>query len=111
VRTSVSCGRTEVQYPLLRACSTSAALIAAGNHTHVRTHLTSSDPAYLYTYVYLYMREGEGCGYFRNPALKRGFRVNGFTKTVTPHLRSIGPNVQRHMAYLADIDIVAGFAS
>jgi hypothetical protein len=38
---------TEVEYPLLRACSTSAAIIAAGKHTHVRTHRTSSDPAYL----------------------------------------------------------------
>ena len=38
---------TEVKYPLLRACSTSAALMAAGKHTHVRTHRTSSDPAYL----------------------------------------------------------------
>jgi hypothetical protein len=26
---------TEVKYPLLRACSTSAALMAAGKHTHV----------------------------------------------------------------------------
>ena len=30
---------------------------------------------------------------------KKNIRVNGFTKTVTLHLRSIGPNVQRHMAY------------
>jgi len=37
---------TEVD-PLLRACSSSAALTAAGLHTHVRTHRTSSDPAYL----------------------------------------------------------------
>ncbi len=33
---------------------------------------------------------------------KKNFRVNGFTKTVTLHLRSIGPNVQRHMAHFAD---------
>jgi hypothetical protein len=112
---------TEVKYPLLRACSSSAALTAAGLHTHVRSHRTSSDPAYLHTYVYLYMkREEEECCYFRNPGLKRkNFRVtvslkprprnpglkglsgNGFTKTVTPHLRSIVPNVQRHMAYFA----------
>ena len=39
--------------------------------------------------------------FFRNPGLKRIFRVNGFTKTVTLRLRSIGPNVQRHMAYFA----------
>jgi hypothetical protein len=39
--------RTKVEYPLLRACSTSAALMTAGKHTHVRTHRTSSDPAYL----------------------------------------------------------------
>ncbi len=38
---------TKVEYPLLRACSSSAALRAAGLHTHVRTHRTSSDPAYL----------------------------------------------------------------
>ena len=30
---------------------------------------------------------------------KKNFRVNGFTATL--HLRSIGPNVQRHMAYFA----------
>ena len=46
---------TEVEYPLLCACSSSAALRAAGLHTHVRTHRTSSDPAYLHTYVYLYI--------------------------------------------------------
>ncbi len=38
---------TEVEYPLLRACRSSAALRAAGLHTHVRTHRTSSDPTYL----------------------------------------------------------------
>jgi hypothetical protein len=38
---------TEVQYSLLRECRTSAAFIAAGKHTHARTHRTSSDPAYL----------------------------------------------------------------
>ena len=32
---------------------------------------------------------------------KKNFRVNGFIKTVTLRLRSIGPNVQRHMAYFA----------
>ena len=69
---------TGVKYPLLRACSSSAALRAAGLHTHhdthVRTHRTSSDPAYLHTYVYLYMkREEEECCYFRNPGLKRPF--------------------------------------
>ena len=31
----------------------------------------------------------------------KNFRINGFSKTVTLHLRSIGPNVQRHMAYFA----------
>ena len=36
---------------------------------------------------------------------KKNFRVNGFTKTVTPHLRSIVPNVQRHMAYFAVLDL------
>jgi hypothetical protein len=50
---------TEVKYPLLRACSSSAVLTAAGLHTHVRTHRTSSDPAYLHTYVYLYMKREE----------------------------------------------------
>jgi hypothetical protein len=65
---------TEVKYPLLRACSSSAALTAAGLHTHVRTHQTSSDSAYLHTYVYLYMkREEEECCYFRTPGLKRTF--------------------------------------
>ena len=32
---------------------------------------------------------------------KKNFRVNGFTKTVTLHLRSIVPKIQRHMAYFA----------
>ena len=32
---------------------------------------------------------------------KKIFWVNGITKTVDPHLRSMVPNVQRHMAYLA----------
>jgi hypothetical protein len=36
----------------------------------------------------------------RNPGIK-GLSGNGFTKTVTPHLRSIVPNVQRRMAYFA----------
>ena len=50
---------TEVEYPLLRACSSSAALRAAGLHTHVRTHRTSNDPVYLHTYVYCTLkREG-----------------------------------------------------
>ena len=33
---------------------------------------------------------------------KKNFRIKGFTKTVTPHLRSIVPNVQ-HMAYFAHL--------
>ena len=33
--------------PLLRACSSSTALTVVGLHTHIRTHRTSSDPAYL----------------------------------------------------------------
>jgi hypothetical protein len=32
---------------------------------------------------------------------KMGFRVTVSLKTVTPNLRSIVPNVQRHMAYFA----------
>jgi hypothetical protein len=62
----------------------------------------------LHTYVYLYMREGkEGCCHFRNPGLKRTLERTWkvkplpFTKTVTQHLRSVVPNVQRHMAYFA----------
>ena len=38
---------TKVEYPLLRACSSSTSLTAVGLHTHVRTHRTSSDSAYL----------------------------------------------------------------
>ena len=111
---------TGVKYPLLRACSSSAALRAAGLHTHVRTHRTSSDPAYLHNVrLLVHFREEEDSCYFRNPGPKKDFRVtaslkprprnpglkglsgNGFTRTVTPHLRSIVPNVQRHMAYFA----------
>ena len=32
---------------------------------------------------------------------KKGLSGDGFAKTVTSHLRSIVPNVQRHMAYFA----------
>jgi hypothetical protein len=96
------CEGTEVEYPLLRACSSSAALTAAGLHTHVRTHRTSSDPAYLYvTFICTLREEEEGCRYFRNPSLKRTFGLTVSLKTVTPHLRSIVPNVQRHVAYFA----------
>jgi hypothetical protein len=70
---------------LLRACSSSAAFRAAGLHTHVRTHRTSSDPAYLHTYVYWYMKGEEGeCCYFWNPDLKKNFRVTASLKTATP---------------------------
>ena len=31
----------------------------------------------------------------------KGLSGNGFTKAVTPHLRSIVPKIQRHMAYFA----------
>ena len=33
---------------------------------------------------------------------EQDFPVNGFTKTVTPHLRSIVRHVKRHMAYFAN---------
>jgi hypothetical protein len=36
---------------------------------------------------------------------KKNFRINGFTKTVAPHLRSIVPNVQRHMTYFASLSL------
>ena len=45
-------GATEVEHPLLRACSTSAAIIAAGKHTHVRKHRTSSDISTLRLFVH-----------------------------------------------------------
>jgi hypothetical protein len=42
------------------------------------------------------MREAdEGWLIFPESGPKKTFRVNDFTKTVTLHLRSIGPNVQR----------------
>ena len=52
---------TEVEYPLLRACNSSGALTVAGLHTHVRTHRTSSDSAYLYVKFICTFREEEGC--------------------------------------------------
>ena len=68
---------TEVEYSLLRACSTSAALMAAGKHTHVRTHRTSSDPAHLRRKVYLYMREEErGILLFPDSGPKKGLSGN-----------------------------------
>ena len=61
---------TEVEYPLLRACSSSAALRAAGLHTHVRTHRTSSDPAYLIkSGLLVHFREE------RNVAIAEGSRL------------------------------------
>ena len=39
---------------------------------------------------------------FTESGPKKGLSGNGFTKTVTPHLRSIVPNVQRHMASLPE---------
>ena len=53
-------------------------------HTHVRTHRTSSDPAYLHTYVYLYMkREEEECYMllFPESGPKKNFRVTASLKT------------------------------
>ena len=76
--------------PLLRACSSSAALRAAELHTHVRTHRTSSDPAYLHTYVHCTdMKREEDSFYFRNPGLKRtrGFSGNGPSKNRDPGIR------------------------
>jgi hypothetical protein len=59
---------------LLRACSSSEASTATGLHTLVRTHRTSSDPAYLHTYVYVYMKRREKeYSYFRIPGLQRTF--------------------------------------
>ncbi len=72
---------------MLRACSSSAALTAIGLHTQVRTHRTSSGPAYLHTYVYLYMRRRRRMLLFPGSWPKKNLRVNGFTKTVTPLLR------------------------
>ena len=34
---------------------------------------------------------------FPDSGPKKNFRLNGFTKIVTQHLRPIGTNVQRHM--------------
>ena len=34
-------------------------------------------------------------------------KKNGAVSPVTPHLRSLGPNVQRHMAYFALLDSAA----
>ena len=73
---------TEVKYPLLRACSSSAGLKATGLHTHVRIHRTSSDPAYFERKVYLYMREKKK-ELFPESGPNTGFSGNGFTKTVT----------------------------
>ena len=80
--------------------------------THSCTqHQTSSDH-YISYIVYEHMRE-EGIRLFpeSKPEKKEAVSLNpisgiqvsrkrsGFTKPVTPHLRSLGPKVQRHMAY------------
>ena len=53
------------------------------------------------TLVYLYIEKKKKDDAVPGIRAYKNSRVNGFTKTVTPHLRSIGPNVQRHMAYFA----------
>jgi hypothetical protein len=83
-------GSTGVKYPLLRACSASAALMAAGKHTLVRTHRTSSDPAYLHTYVYCaYMKREEDSFLFPESGPKKNSRFsgNGPTKNRDPGIR------------------------
>jgi len=72
---------TKVEYPLLRACSSSAALRAAGLHTHVRTHRTSSDPAYLIKSGLLVTLEKKR-NQKRNVAISEGSRLK--LKTTTP---------------------------
>ena len=99
---------TEVKYPLLCACSSSAALTAAGLHTHVRTHRTSN--SYISPHVRLFVHEKRRRRMllFPESGPKKGLSGNGFTKTVTSHLRSIVPNVQRHMAYFASCRAMSG---
>jgi hypothetical protein len=44
---------------------------------------------------------------FSESGPKKNFPLNGFTKTVTQHLRPLGTNVQRHMACLLRCERVA----
>jgi len=87
--------------------------IAAGLHTHVH-HIKRLQRS-LYLFFCLRATEKKkGPGYFRSPSLKErsGFtktdfrssslkRKERFTETVTPQLRSLGPNVQQRMVYFA----------
>ena len=57
-------------------------LTATGLHTHVRTHRTSSDPAYLQRYVYLYIQRKKKDVAISGIGLKFGY--NGFTENRDP---------------------------
>ena len=77
---------------MLRACSSSTALTVVGLHTHVRTHRTSNDPAYLLTQgLFVHGEKKRGMYLFPGSRPKKGLSSNGFTKTVTVRLRSIVP--------------------
>ena len=79
--------KTEVKYPLLRACSSSAALRAAG------LHRTSSDPAYLHTTFIGTFKEKENVAIsgIRTPKEHSG---NGFTKNRDPGIRVYDPGIR-----------------
>ena len=76
---------TGVEYPLLRACSTSAAFTVAGEQTHLhhirrlqqsclslRAHAGSACTAGVgAVYVYIVRERTENVGYFWSPRLKR----------------------------------------
>ena len=64
---------TEVKYPFLRACSSSAAQLLP-DYTLMYTHIGRLAILHISTRtVYLYMKREEECCYFRNPGLKRTF--------------------------------------
>ena len=74
-------------YPLLRACSCS-------DYTLMYAHIGRLAILHISNITFVHERE-EGMLLFPESGPKKDFRVNGFTRTVTPHLRSIVPNVQR----------------
>ena len=65
--------------------------------THSCTHTSDVKRSCIsLRYVYFYMERRSRTWLFPESGPKKIFRVKGSTQTLTPHLRSIVPNVQRH---------------
>ena len=84
ISTLLSLHRSLVSFAARMQLLSSLTMIPAVLHTHVRTHRTPSDPAYLYvTFIYtLGKKEEKGCCHFWNPGL--GLMVSLKPRDPTP---------------------------